>query len=297
MMYNIWYHKKVGIQERKKRHEVHDVEVSKLPRCNPRRDSGWTRGSQLADTHICLHFARGECSLGSECRHLHRVPCQEDFECQETMYDCFGRKRHRDDKEDMGGVGSFLRDNVALYLGNLYNIRGGVKHVYKLVAEQFGVYGPIDSIRVLPDKPVAFVHYRWRCSAEFAKEAMIDQVLGDGHDTSLNVRWAATDPNPAAQRRHQQLAERRAVQLIVAQQPHLLDKPKAKEKEEHMQTTQKEMDETATEKGEHMQATQIDETAKKDKETQVISDNDSDDTDDSDSDFNSSSLSLQLVPY
>lgn len=43
---------------------------------------------------------------------------------------------------------------------------------------------------------VAFVRYRLRASAEFAKVAMSCQDLGGGE--ILNIRWSYTDPNPVA---------------------------------------------------------------------------------------------------
>lgn len=45
---------------------------------------------------------------------------------------------------------------------------------------------------------VAFVRYRLRCNAEFAKVAMTCQDLGGGE--ILNIRWSYTDPNPVARK-------------------------------------------------------------------------------------------------
>jgi hypothetical protein len=49
---------------------------------------------------------------------------------------------------------------------------------------------------VIYPKAIAFVRYRLRTAAEFAKEAMADSSLGN--DETLNIRWANEDPNPAA---------------------------------------------------------------------------------------------------
>lgn len=89
----------------------------------------------------------------------------------------------------------------------------------------------LESARVLKAKGIAFVTYTMRCSAEFAKEAMAEQVGSPtdgtalradcpthgrrGHltcllsgrgraqsldnDEQINVRWAYDDPNPRAQ--------------------------------------------------------------------------------------------------
>jgi hypothetical protein len=46
-----------------------------------------------------------------------------------------------------------------------------------LLLENFGVFGPIRSIYIVPTKTIAFVKFHWRVSAEFAKEAMDSQPL------------------------------------------------------------------------------------------------------------------------
>ena len=50
------------------------------------------------------------------------------------------------------------------------------------------------SVRVLTGRGVAFVRYKSRVTAEFAKEAMNCQAMDDNE--ILNVRWATEDPNP-----------------------------------------------------------------------------------------------------
>jgi len=49
-------------------------------------------------------------------------------------------------------------------------------------------------LRVVQGKSIAFVQYKWRVAAEFAKEAMSDQSL-DSQEI-LNVRWASEDSTP-----------------------------------------------------------------------------------------------------
>mmetsp|Transcript_12101 Transcript_12101/g.34010 ORF Transcript_12101/g.34010 Transcript_12101/m.34010 type:complete len:327 (-) Transcript_12101:331-1311(-) len=60
-------------------------------------------------------------------------------------------------------------------------------------------------VHVVPAKTIAFVHYEWRCSAEFAKEAMHAQCLkGVTTGEVLTVCWANDDPNPSAIRQVKQ---------------------------------------------------------------------------------------------
>ncbi len=44
------------------------------------------------------------------------------------------------------------------------------------IVRHFGEFGVLESARVLKAKGIAFVTYTMRCSAEFAKEAMAEQV-------------------------------------------------------------------------------------------------------------------------
>ena len=44
------------------------------------------------------------------------------------------------------------------------------------IVRHFGEFGVLESARVIKAKGIAFVTYTMRCSAEFAKEAMAEQV-------------------------------------------------------------------------------------------------------------------------
>lgn len=97
----------------------------------------------------------------------------------------------------MGGVGSFERNNKTLYIGGL-KINPGT-NTEEIIRRHFGAFGEIDLLNIIPSKSIAFVRYKLRLCAEFAKEAMADQNL-DGEEV-INVRWANSDPNPVAQER------------------------------------------------------------------------------------------------
>lgn len=43
--------------------------------------------------------------------------------------------------------------------------------------QNFGEFGPVKHIHIVPTKTIAFVKYHWRVSAEFAREAMDQQQL------------------------------------------------------------------------------------------------------------------------
>src|SRR3989338_2783269 len=208
-MYNVWYHKTQGYRETVRRAD----REGGATRCDPERDSGRTRGSANPRAHLCPHFARGECAKGAQCEHLHRVPLEKDERSRSELYDVFGRAKFADIKSDQGGVGSFMAPTSTLYVGNL--LFTDHPSAYALLARAFGVWGPLLRLRLFLDRHIAFVTYAWTVSAEFAKEAMIDQTLSHAAlSCRLNVRWARDDPNPAAQARLQRELQRSAALAI-----------------------------------------------------------------------------------
>ncbi|KAJ3150703.1 Pre-mRNA-splicing factor [Geranomyces michiganensis] len=179
--FNIWYNRWQGEGRRHKALEKAER------RCNMRKDSGYTKAQP--GSIFCIHFSRGCCSRGDQCQYWHRPPIAADREDQ--THDCFGRERFREDREDMGGIGSFERDNRTLYVGN---IKAPITEMEEVVRRHFGDWGEIEHLNILHHKNVAFVRYVRRYNAEFAREAMYGQSL-DSNEV-LNVRWATEDPNP-----------------------------------------------------------------------------------------------------
>ncbi|KAJ3124899.1 Pre-mRNA-splicing factor [Nowakowskiella sp. JEL0407] len=185
-----------------------------LTRCNPEKDSGATKGKDPGQ-YFCVHFAHGCCTKGPDCQFLHRLPTVNDR--FELTRDVFGREKFRDDRDDMGGVGTFERDNRTLYVGRV----GSYKDMDLAVRRHFEIWGPIENIRILEAKAVAFVRYKYRVHAEFAKEAMYGQSL-DKNEV-LNVRWATEDPNPRVIEEIKQRNQEMALQRIVEKLPQIGD--------------------------------------------------------------------------
>ncbi|KAH6565954.1 hypothetical protein BASA60_009705 [Batrachochytrium salamandrivorans] len=175
-------------------------------RCILERDAGMTKAGKKG--LFCLHFARGCCSKGNSCTFLHRIPMPGDR--TETTLDCFGRDKHRLDRDDMGGIGSFERLNTTLYVGHVSisdDMQGPVRR-------HFSEWGEVEHINILQDKGVAFVRYVNIPNAEFAKEAMNAQALDSGE--ILNVRWATDDPNPKVISQNKRKAENMVEKAIKA---------------------------------------------------------------------------------
>ncbi|GAB7360186.1 hypothetical protein MBLNU230_g7948t1 [Neophaeotheca triangularis] len=207
--FNIWYNKWSGgdSNDSQLRHQAKG-------RCNIALDSGYTRADKTPGSYFCLFFARGLCPHGQDCQYLHRLPNSRigkegGFpDIFSSNIDCFGRDKHSDYRDDMGGVGSFMRVNRTLYVGRIH-VSDDIEEV---VARHFQEWGQIDRIRVLPSRGVAFVTYTYLANSEFAKEAMAHQPLD--HDETLNVRWATVDPNPAAQKLEAKRIEEQAADAI-----------------------------------------------------------------------------------
>ncbi|XP_053990130.1 uncharacterized protein LOC128882535 isoform X2 [Hylaeus volcanicus] len=192
--YNIWYGKYLSDRREGSRRE--DREKA-LTRCNPFTDSGWTRCDmepQLDRPVLCLYFAKGCCYLGSNCRYYHRLPTAEDDAKLDMLHDIFGRERFASHRDDMDGVGTFTEDCRTLFVGDMKVNRvysNAEEKTEELIRQQFGLWGPLESIRVIRNKNIAFVRYKYRVHAEFAKVAMAEQrLMLDRSDDQISVRWA-----------------------------------------------------------------------------------------------------------
>ena len=201
-VFNIWYNKWAGGD----REDAYLSKTHALNRCNISTDSGWTAADKTPGSYFCLFFARGICPKGHECQYLHRLPTL--FDQFNPNADVFGRDKHSDYRDDMGGVGSFMRQNRTLYIGRIHV----TDDIEEVVARHFQEWGEIDRIRVLTARGVAFVTYVNEANSQFAKEAMAHQSLD--HKEILNVRWATVDPNPLSAKREAARIEEQAAEAV-----------------------------------------------------------------------------------
>ncbi|GMH84743.1 hypothetical protein TrVE_jg5255 [Triparma verrucosa] len=196
MDYNIWYGKSRG-----ENWNEADLGQDLAPnRCVIATDAGRTKADSKdsGQKFFCIQFCRGKCARGAECTWFHRIPTIADDGMASQMHDCFGRERHKTNKEDMSGAGSFEKPSRTLYVGRLRPDKwAGDKELHAALKKQFGEWGEVEHINLISRKNIAFVRYRFRSGAEFGKEAMCNQTLGQGE--IINVRWAHDDPNPIAQ--------------------------------------------------------------------------------------------------
>ena len=200
--FNIWYNKWAGGD----REDAYLSKTAAISRCKVREHSGWTQADKTPGSFFCLFFARGICPKGHECQYLHRLPGIYDI--FNPNIDCFGRDRHSDYRDDMGGVGSFLRQNRTLYVGRIHV----TDDIEEVVARHFQEWGDIERTRVLTGRGVAFVTYVNEANSQFAKEAMAHQAL-DNNEV-LNVRWATVDPNPLSAKREAARIDEQAAEAV-----------------------------------------------------------------------------------
>lgn len=133
-VFNIWYNKWSGGDREDKYLSKQHAEG----RCNVARDSGYTRADKVAGSYFCLFFARGLCPKGHECEYLHRLPTLHDL--FNPNIDCFGRDKFSDYRDDMGGVGSFMRQNRTLYVGRIHVS----DDIEEIVARHFAEWGQVE---------------------------------------------------------------------------------------------------------------------------------------------------------
>ena len=156
---------------------------------------------------------------------MHTLPDPEKA-LPDSSKDCFARDKFSDYRDDMGGVGTFTRQNRTLYVGRIketgvgaeteevvrrhFREWGDIEHSafhFFFLSSSFGLATYVLAVRVLQYRSVAFVTYVSEHHAQFAKEAMACQSLDN--DEILNVRWATEDPNPTSK-----VAEKRRLEEI-----------------------------------------------------------------------------------
>jgi len=74
----------------------------------------------------------------------------------------------------MGGVGTFMKETRTLWVSEfkISHSDTGLAAIYEVIWRHFHLYGEIEDINILPNRSYAFIRFKHRCMAEFAKEAM-----------------------------------------------------------------------------------------------------------------------------
>jgi len=170
-----------------------------LGKCFPETDSGWTQADLpgASYSYHCVFFAQGVCNRGSGCPYFHHVPTAQDENAYDQVRDVFGRERFAVHRDDMRGVGSIEDINRTLFVGDIRFDRASqdpVGELEEMMQRDFAKWGKLEQVRAIPRHGIAFVRYKLRACAEFAKTAMANQRTS--YSEMLDCRWARPDPNP-----------------------------------------------------------------------------------------------------
>lgn len=217
--YNIWYDKFLTNDK------FRDREVAPT-RCNPEVDSGYTKADFMEkfSSYFCYHFAKGCCVEGVNCKWYHRIPTYEECTHIDQVRDVFGRTRHASHRDDMAGVGSFMKECRTLLVSD-YKMPNGndpLKQMYEILFRHFSAWGEVENININPGKGHAFVKYSHRCMAEFAKEAMNNQSLDSGE--VISIKWAqevedTENDKVAKDFKHKHRFDKKAAKKAKAKEP------------------------------------------------------------------------------
>ena len=187
-IYNIWYDKFLSDDKFKEREQA-------PTKIDPEEDIGYTRADvyEKNQSYFCIHFARGCCAEGHNCRYYHHIPTLEECMNIDQIRDVFGRTRYAKQRDDMEGVGSFMSETRTLKAVDFCMIKGSdeLSLTYECLWRHFGILGQLEDIHLIPDRCIAFIRYSHRCMAEFAKEAMANQPLESNE--IMIIRWSDTD--------------------------------------------------------------------------------------------------------
>ena len=92
--------------------------------------------------YFCLFFSRGCCPYGWECEYVHALP-NESTSLPDNSKDGFARDKFSDYRDDMGGVGTFTRQNRTLYVGRIKEVGTG-DETEEVVRRHFKEWGEIE---------------------------------------------------------------------------------------------------------------------------------------------------------
>ena len=92
--------------------------------------------------YYCLFFSRGCCPYGYECEYLHTLPTDATL-LPDNSKDCFAREKFSDYRDDMGGVGTFTRQNRTLYVGRIKEVGTG-EETEETVRRHFKEWGEVE---------------------------------------------------------------------------------------------------------------------------------------------------------
>ena len=147
----------------------------------------------------------------------------------DNLRDVFGRARHATHKENAQGIGSFNKECRTLLVSRikldpdavqgkaaaLSHATMSTKEVVRIVYELFCSWGEVEDIHFNTARFQAYIKFGHRYYAEFAREAMLDQILVEGVTDPIRIQWALDSPLDKTE------AERAQAEVTQALQGHM----------------------------------------------------------------------------
>ena len=153
------------------------------------------------EAHLCTFFARGECNRGALCPYRHEMPPPPSALSQQNIKDRYAGRNDPVALKMLGRGRAGAVENGALvppedpslttlWVGGVGADGKSDADVEGEVAQLFGVYGPLKSVRVLAEKRCAFVSFVSRAAAEDAAA----KAGGECGQKGWTLRWAKPKP-------------------------------------------------------------------------------------------------------
>lgn len=137
----------------------------------------------MSSSPSLLHFSQ-------DCSFLHRLP---KLALADSAKDIFGREKHSEYRDDMGGVGSFHRINRTLYVGKIKEGRDTAG----VIERHFEEFGDIERSPFSPSPPNRCVcsflspssnsHFEG-CRLCHVRVGAVGAIRQGGHDVSISRR-------------------------------------------------------------------------------------------------------------
>ncbi|XP_073267567.1 LOW QUALITY PROTEIN: zinc finger CCCH domain-containing protein 49-like [Populus alba] len=181
--------------------------------------------------HVCSFFARGECTRGAECPYRHEMPITGELSQQNIKDRYYGvndpvAMKLLNKAGDMPSLEPPEDESIkTLYVGGL-----DARISEQDLRDQFYAHGEIESIKMVPQRAIAFVTYTTREGAEKAAAELSNRLVIKG--LRLKLMWGRPQaPKPeleSSDEARQQAAMAHSGMLpraVVSQQHNHLNPP------------------------------------------------------------------------
>ncbi|KAG5238305.1 hypothetical protein OIU78_007998 [Salix suchowensis] len=161
--------------------------------------------------HVCSFYARGECTRGAECPYRHEMPVTGELSQQNIKDRYYGvndpvAMKLLNKAGDMPSLEPPEDESIkTLYVGGL-----DARISEQDLRDQFYAHGEIESVKMVPQRAIAFVTYTTREGAEKAAQELSNKLVIKG--LRLKLMWG----RPQAPKPEQESSEEARQQAAMA---------------------------------------------------------------------------------